>query len=518
MNKHENIKSNYQKLYDSVKAYTNEKAFCNYILSCLFRIWGANMLYSPSYSDVVFAVSANKYTTEQLITAMSCCSDTDRKLLVPKFFKESVEKSNVFINNFLPAFQNFLYECASVNGDFTKSKAEAVNEIISTLGDYYTKNTIYQLPELKDLSSHITEQNEESYLTRAEIKSPETSSHHAKNETVTKSEEPEPIKIEVTLKADITEPSSSQQFTINRNDEPDSKTVKSEYTAVPTDNVTHPEDNRKETLESLLLELDSLVGLETVKEDVHTLINLSKVLRIREQRGMKVPVVSKHLVFTGNPGTGKTTVARLVAKLYYHIGLLPQGQLIEADRSSLVAGYLGQTAIKTQKVIQQALGGVLFIDEAYALTNKENGDMYGDEAIETILKAMEDHRDELIVIVAGYSELMQEFINSNPGLSSRFNKYIHFPDYTGDELLKIFIRFCHTNGYRLQEEAKFSLELHLHRMYNEREEHFGNARAVRNIFERAINIQANRIANIPNLSDYDLELLTIDDILEAIEE
>ena len=243
-------------------------------------------------------------------------------------------------------------------------------------------------------------------------------------------------------------------------------------------------------------------------------MNFIKVTKIREKRGMKVPTVSYHLVFTGNPGTGKTTVARLVAKLYYHMGVLPQGQLVEADRSALVAGYLGQTALKTQKVIQRAMGGVLFIDEAYSLLGDYQD--YGREAVETILKAMEDHRDELVVIVAGYTELMKRFIGSNPGLSSRFNKYFEFPDYTGEELTEIFRCFCRKNGYALDEAAEKLLEREFEGLYAERDEHFGNARTARNLFEKAINAQADRIASRSSLSDAELETITAEDVSAAI--
>ena len=256
---------------------------------------------------------------------------------------------------------------------------------------------------------------------------------------------------------------------------------------------TEAEQEAKPSFEELMAQLDELVGLTEVKKDVKSLVNLMKVRRLRQENDLPVPPMSLHMVFMGNPGTGKTTVARLISSLYASIGVLSKGQLVEVDRSGLVAGFVGQTALKTQEAISSALGGVLFIDEAYSLASGGEND-FGREAIETILKAMEDHRDDLIVIVAGYDGPMQKFLDSNPGLESRFNKYFHFPDYTGDELMAIFESQCRKNGYELTEEARVKALAKFAAMYDGRDENFGNGRDVRNCFEDMIVRQSDRVA------------------------
>ena len=265
------------------------------------------------------------------------------------------------------------------------------------------------------------------------------------------------------------------------------------------------EETEKPNFDELMAQLDDLVGLKDVKKDVKNLINLMKVRKLRQDNDLPVAPMSLHMVFMGNPGSGKTTVARLIAGLYAAIGVLSKGQLVEVDRSGLVAGYVGQTALKTQEAIKSAMGGVLFIDEAYSLSSGGEND-FGREAIETILKAMEDHRDDLVVIVAGYTEPMQGFLDSNPGLESRFNKYFNFPDYTGDELYKIFVSMCKKNSYTLTEESEKAAVEFFNNMYEMRGPNFGNGRDVRNCFEHMIVNQSNRVAA--------MEEPTRDDLME----
>lgn len=242
-------------------------------------------------------------------------------------------------------------------------------------------------------------------------------------------------------------------------------------------------------------ELDQLIGLENVKNEVRSMSNFIKIQLSRKQQGLKTSPVSYHCVFTGNPGTGKTTVARIIAGIYSELGILKKGHLVETDRSGLVAEYVGQTAMKTNKVIDSALDGVLFIDEAYSLVGGGQGD-YGKEAIATLLKRMEDERDRLVVILAGYDNEMKQFVDSNPGLQSRFNRYIHFPDYTVEELYQIFCSLVKTYDYELTEEASSAILSILTEEVSHKDKNFGNGRTVRNIFEKTLERQANRLSII----------------------
>jgi len=267
-----------------------------------------------------------------------------------------------------------------------------------------------------------------------------------------------------------------------------------------------------ESIEDVLSELHALIGLQAVKDEINTLINFIKIQKKREKSGLKISPVSYHIVFTGNPGTGKTTVARIVAKLYKHLGILSKGHLVETDRSGLIAEYIGQTAPKVHKTVNSALNGILFIDEAYSLVGEDKDD-YGREAVATLIKRMEDDRDKLVVILAGYTEEMETFIDTNPGLQSRFNRYIEFPDYTSDELLAIFESKCKQLEYQLTAEALAKAKLMFERAYLQRTKSFGNARLVRNMFEKTIERQANRISKLSVISKDKLATIEAEDIL-----
>jgi hypothetical protein len=258
----------------------------------------------------------------------------------------------------------------------------------------------------------------------------------------------------------------------------------------PPEPEKRPEPKKQQGVEELLAELDALIGLERVKREVHRQVAILRVERLRADAGLKSPTITRHLVFTGNPGTGKTTVARLVSGIYRALGLLSQGQLVEVDRSELVAGYLGQTAVKTSEVVAKAAGGVLFVDEAYSLT----GDQYGTEAVDTLVKEMEDRRDDLVVIVAGYPAPMQAFVAANPGLSSRFRTTIEFDDYTDDELVKILTLLAQGSDFQLTPEALAHFRELL--AATPRGSTFGNGRFSRNTLEAAIGAHAWRLREV----------------------
>ncbi|MGN1408566.1 MAG: AAA family ATPase [Eubacteriales bacterium] len=328
----------------------------------------------------------------------------------------------------------------------------------------------------------------------------------------TTSEKPNPVRLTPNLNTPSSNDSASAE-----NKKSDEDLIKASDGADGSDPAEDEEKlPPKENIDDLKKELDSYIGLDEVKKEVKNLINMATVYKLRIDNNLPNPDMSLHLVFSGNPGTGKTMIARFMARVYHSLGLLSKGTLTEVDRSGLVAGYIGQTAIKTSKVIESAMGGVLFIDEAYTLTSKTEND-FGFEAVDTILKAMEDNRDDLVVIVAGYTELMQDFIDSNPGLRSRFNKYIDFDDYTADEMMAIFKLNCSKSFYVLDSAAEEKTKEYF-TLVAESAGEFGNARGVRNTFEKILTEQANRIALLETVSRDDLMKITEEDVEAALYE
>ena len=272
-----------------------------------------------------------------------------------------------------------------------------------------------------------------------------------------------------------------------------------------------------DTLEKVMEEINELTGLKNIKNDIQDLINFLKVQKLREEQKLVVSDRMLHSVFMGPPGTGKTTIARLLGRIYRHLGYLKSGHLVETDRSGLVAGYVGQTALKVDEVVKAALNGVLFIDEAYALAKDDSGRDFGNEAVETLLKRMEDHRDDLAVIAAGYPDEMKTFIQSNPGLQSRFNRYFKFEHYTAQEMMDIFKGMAKKADFKLTTAAEEKLALIFAGLYEKRNSTFGNARVVRNIFEQCMAVQANRIITIKEITKDILMTLEVQDIPEVKE-
>jgi SpoVK/Ycf46/Vps4 family AAA+-type ATPase len=436
----------------------SETLACNidsFARACALTMW------KSSNTDVNFCAEAINeiYTKEQdcihfdfedVQEALDSINPNKVTLKVPNFFVKLVnydKNANTNLSRrFATGFELILLYFALIDDKISPEEIEVVASYFQTLKDYCNQNNIREYDENIDIYSYVTD---------SKTNSSSTTDKQLANNKKTK---------------------------VNKN-------------------------NKKSNPEK---ELDSLVGLSNVKKEVNAIKNFIKIQKMREEKGLPITAVSNHLVFTGNPGTGKTTVARIIAKIYKDLGVVSKGQLIEANRSDLVAGYVGQTAIKTQEVIDKAKGGILFIDEAYMLDGE--GQDFGQEAIDTLLKAMEDYRDDFVVIVAGYTDLMKGFIDSNPGLKSRFTRYINFEDYSAEELLQIFKGLCKNYEYVLSKDAETPLLDYFKDIVSKKDDSFGNAREVRNYFESVVSNQANRISHEEYVDSENLITITLEDL------
>lgn len=471
------INTNYEKMISGfIRSYHGKglsivPQITRYCRVCALSIWNRKKMGLQFCTTGVNAINYNEdqkpFTTIQTEKALDLLNTIENNLPIPDFYVEMVKSDSArreSTSRKLAASLGYLFISFGLAGDgLDQDVANYIDELILKMNNICDQNNIVHIHCSVNAASYVKAADPERFNNIIKIRERETA----------------PVKSE----------------------------------KVPAVN----KDRRSVSLNKLQLnnaqkELDKLIGLKEAKEEIRKITSFSKVQKIREQKGLPVTPISYHLVFTGNPGTGKTTVARLVAEIYKEIGILKTGQLIEVSAKDLIAGYMGQTAIKTSEAIQKAMGGVLFIDEAYSLIDEGQSGGYGQEAIETLLKEMEDHRTEFAVIVAGYDEQMRQFINSNPGLKSRFNRFVHFSDYSPDELYQIFTLLVSKNAYKLQADADEKVRQYLTALWNEHTDSFANARTVRNVFESTISKQAVRIADMKETNESDLLTILKEDI------
>ena len=450
-------------------------AIDNYCRTCAIYIWAHAAIEPKACAPCVNALyseSRNRknYSDAQVSAAMEKLAGRKYTIAVPEFLSEVIrydEAHNTYFSRLLVSCLGFIFIMfALIDGTVEYDEAVLIDEIHQRLMRACDSSRVIPYTDNCDPYKYV--KSSESMLVVTADRSEEDPSVEA-------------------------EPKSTQ----------------------PVNNAKLGKSAQKKTVDnsgpSAMDELYGLIGLTNVKKEVQELSDFVKVQNTRREKGLPIANMSYHLVFTGNPGTGKTTVARLMSQIYMNLGVVSKGHLVEASAQDLIAGYMGQTAIKTGGIIKSALGGVLFIDEAYALVDK-NGQGFGQEAIDTLLKEMEDHRDDLVVIVAGYDEPMKRFIHSNPGLESRFNRYIHFEDYTSDEMLQIFKLFCDKNAYKMTAGAEQIIRDYLTALCAASDDTFANARTARNLFETVISKQSARIASEKNFSEDVLSLIIEDDV------
>ena len=441
----------------------------DFVRSCAIYIWSKGSFDLDECSEALNQIYSSgsrekEYSASQINAAIERFRQGEFTLSTPDFFEDivSFDKTTGSSSSrlFISCLELILMAFAMIDETLSEQEAESITGIKAVLNHTCDDNGVAKYRSPYDVNDYITK---EQFIPKVSIDPYET---------------------------------------MNEN-----RPVLPQEPKTRVKNVISEEKNDSGALE----QLNQLVGLSEVKKEIRAIADFVSVQNSRKEKGLPITQVSHHLVFTGNPGTGKTTVARLVAQIYKDLGVLPSGQLIETTSKDLVAGYVGQTAMKTGEVIEEAQGGVLFIDEAYSLLDK-NGQGYGQEAIDTLLKEMEDKRDSFAVIVAGYDELMDEFIDSNPGLKSRFNKFIHFDDYTAEELLQIFKSLCKKEAYQLTEEASEKAEQYFEYLVEQRSDDFANARTVRNVFEKTISNHASRIAAEKSKTEELLSTIAKEDI------
>lgn len=422
--------------------------------------------------------------TIQLLLDFTQNQSLDR-LISPSIIKRlDEEKASHYLDKAVNGIYKFAQVVVKADGDISMQEMEALSRIWQMLHTYQEVNN-YQ----------------ESLTTAASMLAASIASSSPTPSTTSLAQQPTSV-----------QPSSPQPTTPSIPSSPGATPNPQGAESPSAEPPAKSEAELATILEQAMAELNDLVGMENIKEEVKTLANFLKVQRIREERGLAKTPVSLHAVFCGPPGTGKTTIARLMSRIYQGLGFLKKGHLVETDRSGMVAGYIGQTAKRVDELVNSALDGVLFIDEAYALVPKDTSRDFGQEAIDILLKRMEDYRDRLVVIVAGYTDEMTNFIESNPGLKSRFNRYFYFNDYEPSELLAIFEKMANKSHFKLTDATKTKLLKLFEELYVKRDRTFGNARVARNLFEKSIERQANRLAVLSSLTDEVLTTLRPEDI------